>query len=86
MHMAEILSPYLSATTPLLESLDEDDELPPSSGGVALVVVVVVVDVAAAKSPPVVVGVGVNIVLSISEKPPESPVVAALPSYVYVGS
>ncbi len=73
MHIAEILSPYPSATTPLLESLD--DELSPSVG-VALV--------AAAVYPPVV-GVGVKIVLAIPAITPESPVVTAPPSGVYVG-
>ena len=73
MHIAEILPPYPSPTTPLLESFD-DDELPPWPGVVALV--------AAAKSPPVVVGVGVKIVLAIAAVPPEPPVVAALPSII----
>ena len=73
-HIADILSPYPSATTPLLESLG--DELPPS---------VVVALVAAAMSPPLV-GVGVKTVLAIPAIPPESPVVIAPPSRVYVGT
>ena len=72
MHIAEILSHYLSATTPLLESLDNE---PSPSVVVALVVALA----AAAMSPPMV-GVGVKLVIAIPSRLPESPVVTAPPS------